>query len=180
MSDRPTPRTDAEIATYFSNNDGISLIYLKDHARQLERELAEAQAELEENGLVLQELQNERDAVMEQLETERMRLAAIGVVALADTIKSRDKARDMLPEYRSAALADVERRVDECIKLREQRNRLAEALKACREDSSELLGERSWWKDEDLEDFRERYDETTENIVRANEALDSMGGETNE
>jgi hypothetical protein len=159
MNDRPTPRTDAEISTYFSNNDGISLIYLKDHARQLERELAEA---------------------WEQLETERMKLAAIGVVALADTIESRDKARDMLPEYRSAALADVERRVDECIKLREQRNRLAEALKACREDSCELLGERSWWKDEPGCNLSNRYDDTVENIVRANKALDSMGGETNE
>ena len=37
-----TPRTDAEIATYFRNDDGISLIHLKDHARNLERELNEA------------------------------------------------------------------------------------------------------------------------------------------
>ncbi len=57
----------------------------------------------------------------------------------------------------------------------EQRNLLAEALKACREDSCELLGERSWWKDEGRAEFRERYDATAKNIVRANEALDSMG-----
>jgi len=70
-----------------------------------------------------------------ELELERLRLAACGVVALADTDDSEIKAREMLPEYRSAALSDVERRVDECIKLREQlayitkqRDALAEAL----------------------------------------------------
>ena len=57
----------------------------------------------------------------------------------------------------------------------EQRNLLAEALKACREDSCELLGERSWWKDEPRCNYSNRYDETAENIVRADEALDSMG-----
>ena len=63
-----------------------------------------------------------------ELETERMRLAACGVVACADTVCSRDEARTMHPEYRSASLSDVERRVDECIKLREQRDSLMEAL----------------------------------------------------
>jgi hypothetical protein len=62
----------------------------------------------------------------------------------------------------------------------EQRNLLAAALEACREDSCELLGERSWWKDEERAEFRERYDATAENIVRANEALDSMKGGTSD
>jgi len=66
---------------------------------------------------------NAEDRIKEledQLETERMRLAACGVVAQADTVSSRVEARKMLPEYRSASLSDVERRVDECIELREK------------------------------------------------------------
>ena len=40
-----TPRTDAEISTYFPHDDSISIIYLKDHARELERELNEVMRE---------------------------------------------------------------------------------------------------------------------------------------
>ena len=74
------------------------------------------------------QLERELTAARGELETERIRLAACGVVAMADTKESRTKAREMLPEYRSASLSDVERRVDECIELREQRDKLAEAL----------------------------------------------------
>lgn len=66
------------------------------------------------------DLAQERDELRKQLETERMRLAAVSVVALADTEVSRVEARKMHPDYRSAALGDVERRVDECISLREE------------------------------------------------------------
>lgn len=45
------------------------------------------------------------------------------------------------------------------------------ALKACREDSAELLAERSWWKDESRGGYRGRYFETTENIMRADEII---------
>jgi hypothetical protein len=156
---RPAPRTGewhGKCHSYHKNSKGRTLM---EEAQLIERELGEAR---------------------EQLETERMRLAAVGVVALADTVESRDRARDMLPEYRSASLSDVERRVDEGIALREQRDRLATALKACREDSCELLGERSWWKDEDRDGFSERYDATAENIIRADEALDSIKGGTSD
>ena len=64
-----------------------------------------------------------------ELEKERMRLAAVGVVAMADTPESAAKARDMLSEYRSASLSDVERRVDECISLREDVAKLREQVK---------------------------------------------------
>jgi hypothetical protein len=64
----------------------------------------------------------------DDLEIERSRLAACGVVALADTDDSKVKAREMLTIYRSASLSDVERRVDECIELRKQRDTLADAL----------------------------------------------------
>jgi glycine/D-amino acid oxidase-like deaminating enzyme len=83
----------------------------------------------EEMKLDCRQLERKLTAAREELETERIRLAACGVVAMADTKESRTKAREMLPEYRSASLSDVERRVDECIELREQRDRLAEALR---------------------------------------------------
>lgn len=53
-----------------------------------------------------------------EIERERMRLAACGVVALADTPKSAASARQMREEYRSASCDDVARRVDECMRLR--------------------------------------------------------------
>jgi hypothetical protein len=62
------------------------------------------------------------------LERERMRLVACGVVAMSDTPESAAKARDMHPDYRSASCDDVARRVDECIALRAQRDRLLAAL----------------------------------------------------
>lgn len=46
------------------------------------------------------------------LERERMRLAACGVVALANTPESAAKARDMHDDYRSASCSDVARMVD--------------------------------------------------------------------
>jgi len=68
-----------------------------------------------------------------ELERERMRLAACGVVAMADTPESAQKARDMKEEYRSASCEDVARRVDECMALRAERDALAAELKALRE-----------------------------------------------
>jgi hypothetical protein len=65
-----------------------------------------------------------------ELERERMRLAACGVVALADTPDSAKHARQMHPDYESAACQDVARRVDECISLRTQRDALLEACRA--------------------------------------------------
>lgn len=62
----------------------------------------------------------ERDRAMMELEVERIRLAACGVVALADTEGSRIEARKMNDSYRSGSLNDVIRRVDECIYLRKE------------------------------------------------------------
>ena len=60
----------------------------------------------------------ERDELRVELETERTRLAACGVVALANTPDSAKQAREMRPEYWSASCGDVARMVDENIKLR--------------------------------------------------------------
>lgn len=62
----------------------------------------------------------ERDSLREQLEAERMRLVACGVVAMSDTPESAAKSREMHPEYRSASLGDVERTVDQLMALRER------------------------------------------------------------
>jgi chromosome segregation ATPase len=55
-----------------------------------------------------------------------------------------------------------------------QRDRLAEALRECREDSIELLGERDWWQNEPRLDYQKRYQETRDNVTRADEALQSL------
>ena len=60
------------------------------------------------------------ESLRQQLEIERMRNVACDVVAMADTPTSAEEARKMLPDYRSAALESVIRRVDECIALRQQ------------------------------------------------------------
>lgn len=53
-----------------------------------------------------------------ELERERLRLAACGVVAMADTPEAAAKARDMHPDCRSASLDDVTRQVDALMALR--------------------------------------------------------------
>lgn len=70
----------------------------------------------------------ERDSLRAELERERMRLAACGVVALADTPASAARAREMHDAYRSASCDDVARRVDECMALRAERDALQQAL----------------------------------------------------
>lgn len=66
----------------------------------------------------LEAAEKERDELRVELETERARLAACGVVALANTPDSAKRARDMRPEYWSASCGDVASLVDENIKLR--------------------------------------------------------------
>ena len=53
-----------------------------------------------------------------ELERERLRLAACGVVALANTADSAEKARMMHDDYRSASCDDVARAVDCQMELR--------------------------------------------------------------
>ena len=88
-----------------------------------------------------------------ELETERIRLAACGVVALSNTPDAAATARTMRPEYRSASLDDVESAVDEQMRLR---TALAEAQKdAARwrkfdgmmsEDDAELYVDALGWR----------------------------------
>jgi len=53
-----------------------------------------------------------------ELERERLRLAACGVVAMADTPESASKARDIHQDFWSASLDDVIRQVDALMALR--------------------------------------------------------------
>jgi hypothetical protein len=79
-------------------------------------------------------LRTENADLRTTLETERMRLVACGVVANADTPESAATARDMHADYRSAALDDVIRRVDECLVLRATLKQAREALDSIKRD----------------------------------------------
>jgi hypothetical protein len=92
----------------------------------------------------IQALIAEREALKNELERERMRLAACGCVALADTPESAAYMRNMHPDYRSASCDDVARRVDECMSLRKD----AERYRFLRGDFSvmgaNIDGQHSW------------------------------------
>jgi hypothetical protein len=64
----------------------------------------------------------------DELETDRMRLAACGVVAMSNTTESAAKNRDMHPIYRSASCDDVARAVDREMALRAEVARLRAAI----------------------------------------------------
>ena len=66
-----------------------------------------------------------------ELERERMRIAACGVVAGANTRDSAAKVRQISPEYRSALLDDVERAVDREIAERERREAAEAVIHTC-------------------------------------------------
>jgi hypothetical protein len=74
----------------------------------------------------------------------------------------------------AAVMLHTQSIVDEANQFREQRDRLAEALRYCREDSAELLGERDWWQSEPRCDYAKRWQETHDNLTRADEALQSL------
>jgi len=57
-------------------------------------------------------------SLKKELERERLRLAACGVVAMADTPESAAKARNICPDFWSASLDDVIRQVDALMEAR--------------------------------------------------------------
>jgi len=63
-------------------------------------------------------LEVERERLRAELETERMRLVACSVIALANTPESAASARDMHPDYQSPSCDDVARAIDREIALR--------------------------------------------------------------
>jgi len=82
-------------------------------------------AEAEEK---IDRLTRERDEARAELERERLRLAACGVVAMSNTPESAARNREMHVEYRSASCDDVARAVDREMALRAERDALAKLL----------------------------------------------------
>lgn len=76
-------------------------------------------------------LRREWRSLRTELERERLRLAACGVVALANTADSAERARMMHDDYRSASCDDVARAVDAQMTLRAALTALDERLKEC-------------------------------------------------
>ena len=85
---------------------------------ELINRLEAAEKERDWNAERLEDAIEEWTALRAELETERMRLTACGVVAMSNTTDSAKQARDMSQEYWSASCSDVARMVDENIKLR--------------------------------------------------------------
>ena len=111
----------------------------------------------------------------EQIETERMKLVACGVVAMADTPDSARIAREMHVDYRSASLDDVIRRVDECMALRSE----VQALKADAERYQWYVAQLASGNLDKLEEaFRgmERVEIVTKQMFDA--AIDAMKGKS--
>ena len=69
----------------------------------------------------------ERDEARAELETERLRLEACGVVAMANTPESAARVRDILPVHFSASLHSVMGAVDREMELRAEVERLRKA-----------------------------------------------------
>lgn len=74
------------------------------------------------------ELREEVERLRDELETERMRVVACGVIALSNTRESAERQRKMHQKYRCASVIDVERAVDREMDLREEVERLRAAL----------------------------------------------------
>lgn len=116
--------------------DGVSMRWLKllkdfqeeanpsevlkilDRLEAAEKERDDVAQQLVQSEQGKRKISEECDELRAELETERMRLAACGVVALANTPDSAKRARDMRSEYWSASCEDVARMVDQNIELR--------------------------------------------------------------
>jgi uncharacterized protein (DUF3084 family) len=117
-------------------------------------------------------------AVTEQRDDLQMQLdSSCNAEELRQFRAERDVAREALAELNQEYgtwWAQKRIALDELKDVTEQRDRLAKALQACREDSVELLGERCFWQNEPRCDYDKRYQETRNNVTRANEALQSL------
>ena len=102
-------------------HEGVRIL---DWAPQLKRVLKCVR----ENDPMTMELRGEIERLRAELETERMRLVACSVIALANTPESAARARDMHPDYQSPHCDDVARAVDREIALRAENARLIAAL----------------------------------------------------
>lgn len=88
---------------------------------------------------IIEGLQQQLEASQQACETERMRLAACGVIALSNTRESAKKQRKMHPDYHSASLDDVIRAVDAEMDLREQLASANEEIESTNKTMNEIL-----------------------------------------
>ena len=153
MKRAPTPETDEEHQTMPMG--GFTL----DFARKLELERERDEA------------REQRDAFIKEIEIANERLR--GKKHPADNGIMVDGEIDIkqLLEQREGLKSAVDCASDLLYIAIAERDALAKALEACKEDSIELLGERDWWKDEPRSDYKRRYKETQGNIDRADAAL---------
>jgi len=84
------------------------------------------------------------------------------------------KHRDNLELSLTAAINSANERQIEAMEYKQQRDALAEALRECREDSMELLGERDWWKNCKHWQYVNGYAELLWRIENADKALSSL------
>jgi len=97
---------------------------------ELEAKIAEEDARTTRICGLLGASNAERDQLRAELETERMRLAACGVIATSNTPESAVANRVMLPEFWSASAQDVASAVDREMALRAEVERLREFFDA--------------------------------------------------
>ena len=88
--------------------------------------------------------------------------------------EQRDEWGNLWADLARACVKDLTKVEREVVTLTEQRDRLAQALENCREDSIELLGERDWWQLENRCDYQQRYQDTRDNVTNADAALQSL------
>jgi predicted RNase H-like nuclease (RuvC/YqgF family) len=79
--------------------------------------------------------------IKEELERERIRLAACGVVALSNTPESAKQAREMHPDYESASCSDVARMVDKNMELERQLAAIDRTLLSCEYERNKYASE---------------------------------------
>ena len=116
---------------------------------------------------------------IEQSEHECDKPLPIGSCLACDMLQL-ERERDEAREQRDGLRSGIDYASDQLTTVTEQRDRLAKALQECREDSVELLGERDWWQDEPRCDYQKRYQETRDNVTRADAALQSLTNNQNE
>ena len=114
----------SEFFEYDQNNEALRLIQHMDKEYPEDWDGAAIRAELRRQHGEIEALKAERDALHKELDDERMKHAACGVIAMANTPESARKARDMHPAYRSASVRDVENAVDREMALRAERDAL--------------------------------------------------------
>ena len=147
---RPTPQppADGEAAELVQWLRRGSLLGNGDFPES-EAKLARAAELLQQQVVKIQDLE-------QQLETERMRVVACGIIATSDTPFSAAKNRDCHPDYWSASADDIARQIDELMRLRAQQKTVpvSERLPGP-EDCDEQR--RCWWftpKEGNTEPFR--------------------------